>query len=104
MSNQTNSETRQWGSRFGYLMVAAGAAIGLGNIWRFPYLAYQGGGGIFLIVYIIVVALMGHPMVEMETAIGRHTGKDTVTAFARISKKWGAAGWIANICTLMINM
>ena len=104
MSNQTNSETRQWGSRFGYLMVAAGAAIGLGNIWRFPYLAYQGGGGVFLVVYIIVVALMGHPMVEMETAIGRHTGKDTVTAFQRINKKWGFAGWLANICTLMINM
>lgn len=104
MSNQTNTETRQWGSRFGYLMVAAGAAIGLGNIWRFPYLAYQGGGGVFLVVYIIVVALMGHPMVEMETAIGRHTGKDTVSAFQRINKKWGFAGWLANICTLMINM
>ena len=104
MSNQTNGETRQWGSRFGYLMVAAGAAIGLGNIWRFPYLAYQGGGGVFLVVYIIVVALIGHPMVQMETAIGRYTGKDTVTAFQRISKKWGFAGWMANICTLMINM
>ena len=81
MSNQTNPETRQWGSRFGYLMVAAGAAIGLGNIWRFPYLAYEGGGGVFLVVYIIVVVLMGHPMVEMETALGRYSGKDTVTAF-----------------------
>lgn len=104
MSNQTNSETRQWGSRFGYLMVAAGAAIGLGNIWRFPYLAYQGGGGVFLVVYIIVVALMGHPMVQMETAIGRYTGKDTVTAFQRINKRWGFAGWIATICTIMICM
>lgn len=85
-------------------MVAAGAAIGLGNIWRFPYLAYQQGGGVFLVVYIIVVALIGHPMVQMETAIGRHTGKDTVTAFQRISKKWGFVGWMANICTLMINM
>ena len=55
MSNQTNPETRQWGSRFGYLMVAAGAAIGLGNIWRFPYLAYEGGGGVFLVVYIIML-------------------------------------------------
>ena len=104
MSNQTNTGTQQWGSRFGYLMVEAGAAIGLGNIWRFPYLAYQQGGGVFLVVYIIVVALIGHPMVQMETAIGRHTGKDTVTAFQRISKKWGFVGWMANICTLMINM
>ena len=104
MGNQTNTGTQQWGSRFGYLMVAAGAAIGLGNIWRFPYLAYQQGGGVFLVVYIIVVALIGHPMVQMETAIGRHTGKDTVTAFQRISKKWGFVGWMANICTLMINM
>ena len=85
-------------------MVAAGAAIGLGNIWRFPYLAYQGGGGVFLVVYIIVVALIGHPMVQMETAIGRYTGKDTVSAFQRINKKWGFAGWMANVCTLMINM
>lgn len=106
MSNAgtTTKETRQWNSRFGYIMVAAGAAIGLGNIWKFPYLAYQGGGGIFLIVYIIIVALMAHPMVEMETAIGRHSGSDTVTCFERINKKWGFIGWIANICTLMINM
>ena len=104
MSNQTNPETRQWGSRFGYLMVAAGAAIGLGNIWRFPYLAYEGGGGVFLVVYIIVVVLMGHPMVEMETALGRYSGKDTVTAFQRINKKWGFAGWMAVICTTLLCM
>ena len=104
MSHNSNQADRQWNSRFGYIMVAAGAAIGLGNIWKFPYLAYQGGGGIFLIVYIIIIALMAHPMVEMETAIGRHTGSDTVTCFQRINKKWGFVGWIANICTLLINM
>lgn len=104
MSNNTNQAPQQWNSRFGYIMVAAGAAIGLGNIWKFPYLAYQGGGGIFLIVYIIVIALMAHPMVEMETAIGRHSASDTVTCFERINKKWGFVGWIANICTWMINM
>lgn len=104
MSNHTNPQANQWNSRFGYIMVAAGAAIGLGNIWKFPYLAYQGGGGIFLIVYIIIIALMAHPMVEMETAIGRHTGADTVTCFERIDKKWGFVGWISNVCTLLINM
>ncbi len=104
MSNDSNQAPRQWNSRFGYIMVAAGAAIGLGNIWKFPYLAYQGGGGIFLIIYIIIIALMAHPMVEMETAIGRHSASDTVTCFENISKKWGFVGWIANVCTLMINM
>ena len=63
MSNKT--ETATFGSRFGYIMVAAGAAIGLGNIWMFPYLAYRGGGGIFLLTYIVIIALMAHPMVEM---------------------------------------
>lgn len=85
-------------------MVAAGAAIGLGNIWKFPYLAYRGGGGIFLITYIIIIILMAHPMVEMETAIGRFGKSDTVTVYEKIGKKWGFVGWIANICTLGINM
>jgi len=85
-------------------MVAAGAAIGLGNIWKFPYLAYRGGGGIFLITYIIIIALMAHPMVEMETAIGRHGRADTVTVFEKINPKWGFVGWMANICTFGINM
>lgn len=98
-----NSSTSNWGSRFGFLMVAAGAAIGLGNIWKFPYLAYRGGGAIFLLTYVIIVFIMAHPMVEMETAIGRHGGKDTVTNFEVTNKKWGFVGWIANICTLMIN-
>lgn len=97
------SSTANWGSRFGFLMVAAGAAIGLGNIWKFPYLAYRGGGGIFLLIYVFIVFIMAHPMVEMETAIGRHGGKDTVTNFEVTNKKWGFVGWIANICTLMIN-
>ncbi len=85
-------------------MVAAGAAIGLGNIWKFPYLAYRGGGGIFLVTYIIIIILMAHPMVEMETAIGRFGKSDTVTVYEKIGKKWGFVGWIANICTLGINM
>lgn len=102
MSNNNGNAT--FNSRFGYIMVAAGAAIGLGNIWKFPYLAYRGGGGIFLITYIIIIALMAHPMVEMETAIGRYGKGDTVTVFEKINKKWGFVGWIANLCTMMINM
>ncbi|MBQ6439648.1 MAG: hypothetical protein IJJ06_05825 [Mogibacterium sp.] len=66
MSSKTkHSGEAEWGSRFGYLMVAAGASIGLGNIWKFPYLAYRGGGGIFLVVYIIVILLLAKPVVEI---------------------------------------
>lgn len=103
MSNNTKKKG-EFGSRFGYIMVAAGAAIGLGNIWKFPYLAYRGGGGIFLLTYIVIIILMAHPMVEMETAIGRYGKADTVTVYEKINPKWAFIGWIANLCTLLINM
>lgn len=99
---QGSSQTG-WSSRFGYLMVAAGASIGLGNIWKFPYLAYRGGGGIFIFVYILIVLLLAEPMVNMETAIGRHGRSDTVSVYEKIDKKWGFVGWLANLCTLTIN-
>ena len=76
MSN--NSKGASFGSRFGYIMVAAGAAIGLGNIWKFPYLAYGGGGGAFVVVYIILCLILGHPVVEMETAIGRRAKTNAI--------------------------
>lgn len=101
--DEQNNTVSHWGSRFGYLMVAAGASIGLGNIWKFPYLAYRGGGAVFLIVYIIVVLFLAKSMVEMETAIGRFGHSDTVSVFEKINKKWGFIGWISNVCTLMIN-
>lgn len=100
---QENSGQAVWGSKFGYLMVAAGAAIGLGNIWKFPYLAYRGGGGVFLVVYIIVVALLAKPMVEIETTIGRKAQADCVTAYeGSAGKGYGWIGWMGNIATIMI--
>ncbi|MGC4019151.1 MAG: sodium-dependent transporter [Muricomes sp.] len=93
----------QWGSRFGYIMVAAGAAIGLGNIWRFPYLAYEGGGGIFIFIYIILAIIMGHPMVEMESAIGRYGRGNVAAAFGAVKKKYSFIGIIAIVCTVLID-
>ena len=69
MSSNENKQVANFGSRFGYIMVAAGAAIGLGNIWKFPYLAYGGGGGAFIVVYLIMAMILGHPVLEMESAI-----------------------------------
>lgn len=102
--SSSSGDHPQWGSRFGYIMVAAGAAIGLGNIWRFPYLAYRGGGGIFILVYILLIIFMGYPMVKMESAIGRRARTNVADAFGVINKKAKIIGIIAIICTTLIDM
>ena len=91
-------------SRFGYVMVAAGAAIGLGNIWRFPYMAYRDGGGIFILIYIIVVALVGKAGIEMESAIGRNGRTNAVGCYAKIDKRSKIVGWIGILFTFMLDM
>ncbi len=104
MSNEEKKHEANFSSRFGYIMVAAGAAIGLGNIWKFPYLAYGGGGGAFVIVYIILCIVLGHPVVEMESAMGRYARTNGIDAFGVVNKKWKFAGIINIICTVMIDM
>lgn len=78
----------QFGSKFGFIMAAAGSAVGLGNIWRFPYLTGENGGAAFVFVYILCVILVGAPMLINEIALGRMTGKNPVGAF----KSTGANG------------
>lgn len=73
--------------KLGYVLAAAGSAVGLGNIWRFPYLAAEYGGGIFLIIYIILALTFGYTMIVAETAMGRYTGKSSVVAFLHFGKK-----------------
>ena len=96
-----NSDNNKFKSRFGYLMFACGAAIGIGNIWKFPYLAYQGGGGIFIFVYLLVVFIITRPLAEMETTLGRFSRTDSVSAFEKINKRWGFVGWISNAAILL---
>ena len=85
-----------WANRVGFILAAAGSAIGLGNIWRFPYLAAKYGGGIFLLIYIILALTFGYTMIVAETAIGRMTGKSPVGAFASFGSGKGLkfGGWI----------
>ncbi|MEQ8302616.1 MAG: sodium-dependent transporter [Cyclobacteriaceae bacterium] len=71
----------QWGSKFGFIMAAAGSAVGLGNIWRFPYITGQYGGGAFVLVYILCVILIGVPLLFTEMGLGRFTKKSTIGAF-----------------------
>ena len=88
----------------GFVMAAASSAIGLGNIWRFPYLAAKYGGGIFLLVYIILALTFGYTMIVAETALGRMTKKSPVGAFAKFGKsKWlSFGGWINAIIPVLI--
>ena len=76
--------------KIGFVLSAAGASVGLGNIWRFPYLAAKYGGGIFLLVYIILAMTFGYTMIVAETSLGRLTGKSPVRAF----NTFGSSGWL----------
>ena len=86
----------------GFVLAAAGSAVGLGNIWRFPYLAAKDGGGIFLLVYIILALTFGFALLTTEIAIGRKTGQSPLTAYQMLDGKWGWIGVVACIVPMMI--
>lgn len=90
--------------KVGFVLSAAGASVGLGNIWRFPYLAAKYGGGIFLLVYILLALTFGYTMIIAETALGRMKKKSPVGAFTEAggSRKWRFGGWINAIIPMLI--
>ncbi len=89
-------------SKIGFVLAAAGSAVGLGNLWRFPYLAAEYGGGAFLLVYLILVVTFGFALMVLEISIGRKTGKSVICAFGELSKKHSFVGLIAAIIPLVI--
>ena len=89
-------------SKIGFVLAAAGSAVGLGNIWRFPYLAAKYGGGMFLLVYIILAVTFGFTLMITETAIGRRTGKSVVGAYTEINSRFKPLGWLAAIVPVII--
>lgn len=88
--------------KIGFVLAAAGSAVGLGNIWRFPYLAAKYGGGIFLLVYIVLAITFGFSLMVAEIAIGRKTGMSPVGAFKKLNKKFAFWGWLAAIVPAII--
>lgn len=90
-----HSGRSSFSGKLGFVLSAAGASVGLGNIWRFPYLAAKYGGGIFLLIYILLAVTFGYTMIMAETALGRMTRKSPVGAFAASGKgRWRAfGGW-----------
>lgn len=98
-------EKKQRGSftgGIGFVLAAAGSAVGLGNLWRFPYLAAQYGGGIFILVYIILALTFGFTLMTTEIAIGRKTKLSPTRAYAKVNKKFGFIGPIAFIIPVII--
>ena len=88
--------------KIGFVLAAAGSAVGLGNLWRFPYLAAKYGGGIFLLVYIALAVTFGFSLLVLEIAIGRHTGKDVIGTFAKLNKKTKWFGFVSLVVPVLI--
>lgn len=88
--------------KLGFVLAAAGSAVGLGNIWRFPYLAAKYGGGIFLLVYLVLVVSLGFSLMIAEVAIGRKTKLSAIGAFRKLSEKWKFLGYLASVVPIII--
>ena len=84
-------------SRLGFILVSAGCAIGIGNVWKFPYMAGENGGGIFVLIYLFFLVVMGLPVMTMELSVGRASRKSAVEAYKALEKTgsyWHLHGWI----------
>lgn len=88
--------------QLGFIMAAAGSAVGLGNIWRFPYLAAKDGGGLFILCYLILAVTFGFTLLTTEIAIGRKTGQSPLTAYKQIHPRWGGIGILACLVPTII--
>ena len=97
-----NEKRNSFSGSLGFVLAAAGSAVGLGNIWRFPYLAAKDGGGLFLAMYIILALTFGFTLLTTEIAIGRKTKQSPLTAYKHLSKKWGFLGIFACVIPMII--
>ena len=88
--------------KIGFVLAAAGSAVGLGNIWRFPYLAGKYGGGIFLFVYLILAVTLGFALMTAEIALGRKTGLSAVGAFSSLKKNFAFLGYLESLVPILI--
>ena len=86
----------------GFVLAAAGSAVGVGNIWRFPYLCAKDGGGLFLLVYLVLVATFGFVLLTTDVAIGRRTKENALRAFGTLHPKWKFVGYLTFLVPMLI--
>ena len=99
----THTHTRSaWSGKWAFILAAAASAVGLGNMWRFPYLAAKYGGGTFLITYLVLVFTFGVSLLLLETALGRKTGQSAIGAFKQFGKKYAFIGILASTVPFII--
>ena len=97
-----SNERSGFSSRLGFVLATAGSAVGLGNIWRFPYLAAKYGGGTFLLTYLILTLTFGFSLMITEVALGRKAGTSAIRAFGHFSKKQTFIGYLTTIIPFII--
>ena len=86
----------------GFVLAAAGSAVGVGNIWRFPYLCAKDGGGLFLLVYLVLVVTFGFVLLTTDVAIGRRTKENALRAFGTLHPKWKFVGYLTFLVPMLI--
>ena len=99
---KTEKNRNSFSGSIGFVLAAAGSAVGLGNIWRFPYLAAKDGGGLFLVVYLVLLLTFGFTLLTTEIAIGRKTKQSPLTAYKKLQEKWGFLGILACLVPIII--
>ncbi len=108
MTDISKPQHEQWSSRFAFILAATGSAVGLGNIWKFPYITGENGGGAFVLVYLLCVALIGIPIMMAETLFGRRSGKNPIDTMALLTeeagtdKNWHYLGWLGVVAGFLI--
>lgn len=101
-SMKNEKSRNSFSGSIGFVLAAAGSAVGLGNIWRFPYLAAKDGGGLFLVIYLVLALTFGFTLLTTEVAIGRKTKQSPLTAYSKLKDKWGFLGVLASLVPVII--
>ena len=95
------ADKNEWGSNLSFILAMIGSAVGLGNIWRYPYVLYSNGGGAFYIPYIVAILLMGIPFLILEYGVGYNFKSSFAKAVKKINSKWEYIGWFLPVAVFM---